>query len=192
MNRQITLLVACLCCALANNSSAAGWVEADFSYYNPDWELRESESGLRLSAAYTNAAWSFVATHNSIATQRVNQDVVRLRGLPFSNWNEIWVSRSVGLSDSLALEFSATYQSLNLQGETRSGGGAAVGLNSNWSDRWRTQLRISNFTLEENDWRITGELAYRAQTDAELILRIDDFDEFDFTWYEIGYRFYLR
>ena len=69
-----------------------------------------------------------------------------------------------------------------------SGAALLTGISHRFGDRLSGSLKLSYFDLWSPDWRLTGELGTRLVDRVELITRIDDTSDFDFTWYEIGLR----
>ncbi len=182
-------LAAVLACPAAATAGETGWFEIAGSYYNPDWEFRESESGIRLTAHYRRGHWYGGASYNTIDTKRVDEPVVRLRGLPFGDWRELTVGRSFGLTPDSSLRLEAAYQGITVFDSTESGYLLATALTHRFGPRFSGSLRLGYLRLEERDWRVTGELVVATGERSAVVARIDDFAEFDFTWYELGVRF---
>lgn len=168
--------------------AAETWVELNFSYYNPDWEFRESESGMRLSAGAYRGKWGLLATYNFIATAPVDEPVERLRAFPFKNWRELHLTRELVALPRTVIRADISYQGLEVFGSTRNGHALGLSLSQQLNDRISAGFALNRLRLEERDWRITGELAYSFNDSMSLVTRIDDFAEYDFTWYELGLR----
>ena len=184
----LTGLLACPAWAAAGD---AAWVEIAGSYYNPDWEFRESESGVRLSGHFQRGGWYVGATYNTIDTKPVDLVVVRLRGLPFGDWRELTVGHSLDLTPDTSWALEAAYQGVSVFDATESGYSIASALAHRFGPRVSGSLRVGYLQLEEQDWRITGQLLVSTGERSAVVARIDDFAEFDFTWYELGVRFFF-
>ncbi len=186
----VSLLVALPAQATGQDQS---WVEISGSYYNPDWEFRESETGLRFAGHYQRGPWYVGATYNTIDTDRVDiPGVVRLRGLPFGDWRELTIGHSfTAATSSLSLRVEAAYQGITVFDSTESGYSFGAALQHRFNPLVSGSLRLNYQQLEEQDWRVTGQLLFTTGERSAVVARIDDFAEFDFTWYELGIRFFF-
>lgn len=172
-------------------AASAGWVELGISHYDPDWELRDRETGLRGAAQVGTDQWFVTAFFNTIATARVDEPVVRLRGLPFEDWRELGAGYRLG-DGTTNFVLAVSYAGVKLGNENRDGFWAGASVTRQFDKHWAGSLRLAYFDLTESDVRLTGELDYRATDRMSIVFRIDDFNEFDFTWYELGARWHWR
>lgn len=160
------------------------------SLYNPDWELRENASGIRLSGAwFATERVRFRATYNSADTDVVNLPIRNIRGLPFRNWRELGAGYVHTLSRSTSLETEISYQAVDLYDDIEAGPAVTVGIQHIFGKRFTGALRLGWFDLQGSDTRFTGELFTTLRPGVALVTRIDDTSNFDFTWYEVGLRF---
>lgn len=167
-----------------------GYFELAGSLYNPDWELRENATGVRLSAAWlVTDSLRLRGSYNTADTDFVDLPIRELRGLPFGNWREAGVAYVYTASSKTSIELEVSYQGVELSGEIESGSGASVGIQHIFSQRFTGLLRFGWFDLDGSDTRLTGELQTRIRPNVALVTRIDDTAGFDFTWYEVGLRF---
>lgn len=189
LTSTLTLLWAAPALSADQNPS---WVEVSGSVYDPDWELRTREYGLRLAAQLGLGNWYLAGAYNTIATSRVDEPVVRVRGLPFRNWREAELGYRHTLAPTTSASVAVAYAGLELFDEIRSGYWIGATLVQRFGARTAGSLRLAYMELDERDWRLTGELVIDATTRLALVLRLDDFAEYDFTWYEVGARWRFR
>lgn len=181
----ITMLLSGYACAEAPRAS----IEISGSLYNPDWEQRENATGLRISGMWmAGKNIRFRGSYNSIDTNVVPLPVVSVRGLPFSNWREAGVAYIWQLASDTNAEVEVSYQGFELYDNTESGAALLAGISHRLNDRFNATIRLSYFDIESPDWRLTGELFTTLSESVDLVTRIDDMSEFDFTWYEVGLR----
>lgn len=128
-------------------------------------------------------------TYNSIDTDVVNLPIVRLRGLPFGNWRELGLGFLLPFSRNTDAEVEVSYQAVDLYDMTESGAALSAGISHKINHRFAAALRVTYFDIRSADWRITWDLYTTLTQQIDLLTRIDDTSEFDFTWYEIGLRF---
>ena len=113
----------------ASAETERGYVEIAGSLYNPDWELRENASGLRLSAAWlATDKLRIRGSYNTTDTDFVDLPIRRLRGLPFGNWREAGVAYVHPVGSNTLIDLELSYQGVDLSGDIRSGSGASVGI----------------------------------------------------------------
>lgn len=186
---HVPILMFLLCCTAVNAETPRGSIEISASLYNPDWEFRENATGLRLSGMWMlGSHFRIRGTYNSIDTNFVDLPIVGLRGLPFGNWREAGLGYIWELTDRTAVEAELSYQGVELYDKTKSGSAISAGFMHRFSERFSGSLRLSYFDLESRDWRVTGDFYTAISERFDLVARIDDTSEFDFTWYEIGLR----
>ena len=167
-----------------------GSIEISGSLYNPDWELRENATGMRLSGMWMIGENVRIrGSYNSADTDVVNLPIIRLRGLPFGNWREAGLGYLWQLSNNTSVEAELSYQGVELYDKIESGGAILAGINHRFGDRISGSLRLSYFDIRSADWRLTGDLYTALSERIDLVTRIDDTSKFDFTWYEVGLRF---
>lgn len=191
MLRISLVLAALMACSFAPPGHAekmSGWLELSASVYDPDWEFREREQGLRLAAQVGFGDWFLAGGYNTIATSAVDLPVVRVRGLPFRNWHELVVGYQHPLSATTSVTVAAAYTGLELFDEVHSGYWSGATVTQRVGSRVEASLRVAYMELDEQDWRLTGQLLIDTSERTALVLRLDDFAEYDFTWYEIGVR----
>lgn len=191
-SRIALIFIATLLTEPALADANGSWVEVGVSHYNSDWQPRGSETGVRLAGQLRRGRWSAQGFYNSIDTKEVDLPIIRLRGLPFRNWHEAAIGYSLDVTDRTSIQMQGAYIGAQLYDDTLSGYATAVLLRHALAQRVSTTLRLSRMHLEESDWRVTGELVLQMSPRLSVVTRIDDFAEFDFTWYEVGARISFR
>ncbi|MBT8137933.1 MAG: hypothetical protein KJO54_13025 [Gammaproteobacteria bacterium] len=188
--KHIAVLSALLYSMGAGAETARGYFELAGSLYNPDWELRENATGLRLSGAWlVTDKLRIRGTYNTADTDFVDLPIRELRGLPFGNWREAGVAYVHPVGSKTRLDLELSYQGVELAGDIESGSGVSVGIQHIFDQRFSGSLRFGWFDLDGSDTRLTGELLTQIGSNVALVTRIDDTAGFDFTWYEVGLRF---
>lgn len=188
--RTVPILAILLCATSQATDYSRGSIELAASLYNPDWEFRENATGLRLSGMRRfGDHFRIRATYNTIDTNFVDLPIIGIRGLPFGNWREFGLGYVTELSADTLLEAEASYQGVELYNQVESGGAVLLGITHRFNERFSAALRLSYFDIQTADWRLTGDLYTALSRRIDLVTRIDDTGQFDFTWYEIGLRF---
>jgi hypothetical protein len=105
------------------------------------------------------------------------------------DWLVLGLGYRLPLSDRIDLTGALDYQSVELNGNRRNGGGVLLGVRARPFDAWELGLQVGYFDLVRKDTQVILDVAYRLTNRVDFVGRIRDFADWNYTSYEAGLRY---
>lgn len=168
------------------------YIELAYSENNPDEKSLENGTGFTLSGSVPLAGrlYGFGRFNHAEADLCWEECPLQTRTIhTMDDWLVLGLGYHWPLKENTDLTAAIDYQSVELDGSREHGGGVLLGIRTRPADRWDLSFQIGYFNLEFDDFQLVGEVAYKISERLDVVGRLRDFNDWDYSSYEGGVRY---
>ena len=188
------LMMACLCAPgfvssvhAEAGSSPQGYgvnVEIAYSEGNPDYSYFANGEGYTVLASYALSEHVYLQGHANEVEFKPGGPINGSRVQ--KNWRSVGAEYKHPVAENLNVTAEANYERQEFSDDAVTGYSIGSGIELKLLPAVDFNVRLNYMNIELDDWQLTGELFFYLNKNVYCSLRIRDYDENDFTYYEGG------